>query len=180
VGTTSRQDGYWGDAQIRIPLPRAFEQTAAGLRAVGLGSRVDDHAHSMNRAAERAASEATPVVVRAITQMTFADARSILRGDERAATRNFESRTRLELGQRFAPIVDTSMQQVGLARLYEGVVRRAAQLPLVPVPTLDLGEYVTDQALTGLFTVLAREETRIRRDPAARTTELLRTVFGAR
>ena len=180
VAATSRRDGYWSDAQIRIPLPAAFERTAAGLRSVGFGSMVDDFELTLNRAAERAASEATPVFVRAITTMTFADARAILGGNERAATSYFESRTRRELGQRFAPIVEASMQEVGLVRLYDDVVRRVSQLPLIPKPTLDLDEYVTDEALSGLFTVLAREEARIRRDPAARTTELLRTVFGAR
>jgi hypothetical protein len=180
VASTARRDGYWGDAQLRIPLPVAFDRTAAGLRSVGLGSLVDDFELTMNRAAERAAAEATPVFVRAITQITFADARSILGGDERAATRYFESRTRPELGQRFAPIIQASMQEVGLVRLYDGLVKRIAQLPLVPAPSLDLEAYVTDKALAGLFTVLAREEAKIRRDPAARTTELLRTVFGAR
>jgi hypothetical protein len=178
VASTSRENGYFGNPLIRLPLPDELEKAGDALRAVGFGGQVDQLELSMNRAAERAASEATPVFVDAIRQMTFADARSILTGGERAATDYFESHTRTELGNRFSPIVDRGMQEVGLVRLYDGVVSRIEMLPLVPRPELDLRSYVTERALDGLFAVLAQEEGRIREDPAARTTELLRTVFG--
>jgi len=179
VSATSRRDGYLGNGLIRIPLPEELEATTDALRTIGFGARVDELEVAMNRAAERAAGEATPVFVSAIRQMSIQDARGILNGGERAATDFFEKRTTAELTTRFRPIVQDGMEQVGLARLYKDLMARVALLPLVPKPTLDLDGYVTEHALSGLFTVLGQEEARIREDPAARTTELLRTVFGA-
>ncbi len=178
VAATSREDGFFGNPRIRIPLPDDFERAASGLRAVGLGRQVDELELTMNRAAERAGRDATPVFVTAIRQMSFADARAILSGGERAATRYFEARTHAELTTRFAPIVEQSMHQVGLLRLYDDVVALADALPLLALPSVDLEGYVTARALDGLFTVLGDEEARIREDPAARTTALLRRVFG--
>ena len=180
VATTSRTDGFFGNSLIRIALPDELRTAARGLRAVGLGGQVDELELSMNRAAERAAGEATPVFVDAIAGLSITDAYAILRGNERAATDYFEAQTREPLAQRFAPIVDASMQQVGLVQLYDRVVGQIAALPLVSAPAVDLREYVTDRALAGLFSVLAQEERRIREDPAARSTALLRQVFGRR
>jgi hypothetical protein len=178
VARTSRVDGFFRNSLIRIPLPDELETAGRGLRAVGLGGQVDELELSMNRAAERAAAEATPVFVDAITSLSITDAYAILRGSERAATDYFEAETREPLALRFAPIVDASMRQVGLAQLYDQVVGQIAALPLVSAPSLDLRAYVTDRALAGLFSVLAQEERRIREDPAARSTALLRQVFG--
>ena len=179
VQSTSREDGFLGNGLIRIALPEQLESTAKGLRAVGFGSQVDELEVSMNRAAERAAGEAAAVFIDAIRQMSFADVRSIWQGPDDAATAYFRAKTSDDLRIRFGPIVDESMQQVGLARLYDDLLAKLARLPLVPQPDLDLGEYVTDRALAGLFTVLEQEEAKIRTDPAARTTALLRTVFGS-
>ncbi len=178
VATTSRANGFFGNSLIRIALPDELQTAARGLRAVGLGGQIDELELAMNRAAERAAGEATPVFLDAIAGLSIADAYAILRGNDRAATDYFESETREALAQRFAPIVDDSMRQVGLVQLYDRVVGQIAALPLVSAPALDLRAYVTDGALAGLFTVLAQEERRIRRNPAARSTELLRRVFG--
>lgn len=178
VAATSRENGFFGNARIKIPLPDEFERAASGLRTVGLGRKVDELELTMNRAAERAAREATPVFVNAIRQMSFADARAILSGGERAATRYFEARTHAELTTRFAPIVEQSMHQVGLVRLYDDMIVLVDALPLVASPGIDLEDYVTARALDGLFTVLGDEEARIREDPAARSTALLRRVFG--
>jgi hypothetical protein len=179
VQSTSREDGFLGNDLIRIALPEQLERTADGLRTVGFGRQVDELEVAMNRAAERAAGEAAAVFLDAIRQMTFADARSIWQGPDDAATAYFRSRTSAALGARFRPIVDESMQKVGLARLYDELLATLARLPLVPRPDLDLRKYVTDRTLAGIFTVLEQEEARIRTDPAARTTQLLRTVFGS-
>lgn len=179
VTSTSALDGYLGNALIRIAMPEELDATARGLRSVGLGAQVDELEVAMNRAAEQAAGEATGIFVDAITAMSFADARAILSGPDDAATRYFEQKTSDTLRARFAPIVDASMQKVGLARLYEDLIGRVRRLPLVPTPDLDLDAYVTDRALSGLFTVLGEEEARIREDPAARSTELLRRVFSS-
>ena len=150
------------------------------MRKVGLGAQVDELELAMNRAAERAAIEAAPVFVRAIQEIRFDDARAILGGGARAATDYFQRRTSQELERRFQPIVRVSMEQVGLVRLYEGLIGRLNAFPMIPKPRMSLDEYVTERSLAGLFTVLAQEEARIRSDPAARTTQLLRTVFGSR
>jgi hypothetical protein len=178
VSDTSRENGFLGNDLIRIPVPEELDAMTRGLRAIGLGGQVDELEVAMNRAAERAAAEATPVFVDAIKQMSFSDARAILEGDDHAATDYFQARTSTELDARFRPIVRQGMEEVGLVQLYEGLLGRIGSLPLVPTPGLDLDEYVTGRALDGLFTVLAQEEARIREDPAARSTELLRKVFG--
>jgi hypothetical protein len=179
VGRTSGLDGFYGNSLIRIGLPDELDSLAKGLRTIGLGSQVDELELSMNRAAERAAGEATQSFWNAIRQMSFADARAILQGSETAATEYFESRTRPELRERFAPIVSEKMDEVGLARLYDGLVARYTALPLTSEPPVDLRSYVTEGALDGLFQVLGEEERKIRSDPAARSTELLRRVFGS-
>jgi hypothetical protein len=149
------------------------------LRTLGLGSLVDDFESKMNLAAEQAAAQATPVFVGAIRQMTFADAKNILSGKETAATDYFREKTSAQLRDLYKPIVATYTAQSGAARAYKALVERYNQIPLVPKPqSASLDDYVTDKAIGGLFSVLANEEAKIRKDPAARTTQLLRTVFG--
>jgi hypothetical protein len=177
VGQTSQQDGFLRNPSIRIGLPDSLQTMAAGLRAVGLGERIDELEVAMNRAAEQASAEATEVFWQGIRQMSFADARSILAGGDTAATEYFERTTREPLRERFEPIVAERMRSVGLVRLYGDLVARYAALPFTDKPTLNLERYVTDGALDGLFRVLGEEERRIREDPAARTTTLLKEVF---
>jgi len=177
VSRTSRQNGFLGNPGIRIGLPDSLQTMATGLRAVGLGGKVDELEVAMNRAAEQASAEATDVFWQGIRQMSFADARAILKGGDTAATAYFERTTREPLRQRFEPIVAERMRSVGLVRIYDDLVSRYAALPFTAKPTLDLEGYVTDGALDGLFEVLGEEERRIREDPAARTTALLKEVF---
>ena len=148
------------------------------LRRLGLGRQVDELEVAMNRAAEEAAGEAREVLVRAVTSLTFDDAMRILDGGSTAATDFLRARTGEEIRSRFHPIVVAKMDQVGLSRLYRQLAAEYNRLPLVSRPAVDLDDYVTDEALDGLFTVLGEEEKRIREDPLARTTELLRRVFG--
>ena len=179
VATTSSPDGYLGNALIRIALPEQFDTAASTLRSAGLGSYVDDLETGMNRAAELAAAEATDVFWTAIKQMTLADGFAILNGADTAATDYFHGKTSASLRSRFEPIVAGSMQEVGVARLYDQAIDMYNRIPLVEKPEMvDLQDYVTDRALSGLFTVLGQEEQKIRRDPVARTTELLQRVFG--
>jgi hypothetical protein len=176
---TSRAGGFLENDLIRIPLPDQLDPVASTLRQVGLGSYVDELETAMNRAAEKAAGEAAQVFWNAVTTMTIADAFTILEGHETAATEYFRSRTEGDLRRRFQPIVSASTEEVGLGRLYGDLARRYEAIPLTGKPELvDLDTYVTDRALDGLFTVLAQEEQTIREDPVARTTELLRRVFG--
>ena len=176
---TSRLDGYLGNRLIRITIPQQLESVASTLRQVGLGSRVDELEIGMNRAAELAAAEARDVFWDAIAGMTVSDAFGILEGGDTAATEYFRERTRDRLYGRFHPIVQGKMDEVGLSRIYSSVADTYNDLPIGGTsPLVDLDEYVTERALSGLFTVLAEEERKIRRDPLARTTDLLRRVFG--
>jgi hypothetical protein len=180
VTTTSKIDGFLGNALIRIALPEQFDTVAKTLRSVGLGKQVDDLEVAMNRAAERAAGEAREVFWNAVSQITIEDAFGILNGADDAATKYFRSHTEASLHERFKPIVEEKMSEVGLYKIYNELTDYYNKLPLVTTPALDLDEYVTEHALDGLFTVLGQEEKRIREDPLARTTELLRRVFGSR
>ena len=178
---TGRVDGFLGNALIRIALPEGYQAMANGLRRVGLGSRVDELEVAMNRAAEQSAGEARDVLWDAIQSMTIADGFHILQGGDTAATEYFRGRTSATLKQRFQPVVQAKMEQVGLYRLHKDFSDAYLSLPFSrPEQVVNLDEYVADRALQGLFTVLGQEEQRIRRDPAARTTELLKQVFGAR
>ena len=179
VLSTSKLDGYLGNQLIRIAIPAQMESMASTLRQVGLGSQVDELEVGMNRAAERAAAEARDVFWNAITSMTVSDAFGILNGGNTAATEYFHDRTYAALQTRFHPIVQQKIEEVGLSRIYSRIADAYNSIPLAGKSRLvDLDEYVTDRALAGLFTVLATEEQKIRQDPLARTTDLLRRVFG--
>jgi len=178
VGATSQPGGFLDDARIRIGLPGALGQMTSGLRAIGMGAQVDELEVAMNRAAEKAAGEATPVFVDAIGQMSFQDASGIVTGGDTAATEYFQKTTSDPLRERFRPIVDQAMQSVGLAQQYEQLVGRYNAIPFVLAPDFDLAGYVTEKTLSGLFTVVGEEEKKIRTNPAARATDLLKQVFG--
>ncbi|MCX5801034.1 MAG: DUF4197 domain-containing protein [Candidatus Eisenbacteria bacterium] len=180
VLSTSKVDGYLGNALIRIAIPTQMQSVTLALRTAGLGSLVDELEVGMNRAAELAAGEARDIFWNAITGMTVSDAFGILNGGDNAATEYFHDRTYAALRTRFHPIIQQKIEEVGLSRVYSRIADAYNSLPLAGTPRLvDLDEYVTDEALTGLFTVLATEEQKIRQDPLARTTDLLRKVFGS-
>jgi len=180
VSVTSRPGGYLNNAGIRIPMPEKLQGMASALRKVGLGAKVDSFENKMNEAAELAAKEAGPVLVDAIRKMTIADAKNILSGTDTAATDYFRQATGETLKRRYQPLVTAQMNQLGAVRMYRDLETRYNSLPLVPKTSMSVEDYVTEEALDGLFSVLASEEQKIRADPAARTTELLRQVFGRR
>jgi hypothetical protein len=174
---TSAVDGFYGNTLIRIGMPEQYDDVADAIRKIGLGSHVDDFEVSMNRAAEKASAEAVEVFWDAITTMSISDAFGILNGDEDAATEYFRTRTSGELESRFQPIVVTKMKEVGVYRLYDDLTGYYNLLPVAKPEAVDLDEFITDKTVDGIFIMLAKEEKRIRDDPAARTTELLRKVF---
>ena len=178
VTATSQSGGFLDNQKIRIGLPGSLSKMTKGLRAIGLGKQVDELEVSMNRAAEKAAGEATPVFVDAIKKMTFQDASGIVTGGDTAATDYFEKTTSKPLSERFRPIVDQAMQNIGLKKQYDQLVGRYTSLPLASAPKFDLTSYVTDKTLSGLFTVVGEQEKQIRTNPAARATDLLKQVFG--
>lgn len=179
VSTLSSVDGFLGNALLRIAIPDEFQRAAGTLRTVGLGSQVDTFEVAMNRSAERACGEARQVFWDQIKAMSIADAFGILRGPDDAATSYFRERTESTLRARFTPIVQEKMGEVGLYNIYNNLADAYDALPLTTRPALDLDAYITDKALGGLFTTLAGEEMKIREDSVARTTDLLKRVFGS-
>lgn len=178
VKLVSKMDGYYGNPQIKIPLPGSVKKFEKVLRAVGYGSKVDAFELSMNRAAEKAAPEAKALFMDSIKQMSFQDARKILNGRDNEATLYFEDKTRHKLTEIFQPIVHSSMSQVGVTRQYQALDAKVRSIPFTDPLSFDLDQYVTDGALDGLFLMLAEEERKIRQDPGARVTDLLKEVFG--
>ncbi len=183
VKEVARTDGYFGNQLIRILLPEKVQQVANVLSRIGYQQEVDSFVMSMNRAAEKAAPKAAGFFGDAIRKMSLEDARAILSGDDTAATRYFEKHTRPGLYNAFKPVVVNSMEQVGTARTYKNMIGRYEGNPLASLtgaPDLDLNNYVTNKALDGLFKMVGEEEKKIRSNPAARSTELLRKVFGGK
>ena len=175
---TGKQDGYFGNPLIKILLPDSIQTAEKGLRLAGFGPQVDELVLSMNRAAEKAAPKAKEIFVGAITSMTIDDATKILNGGDTSATDFFKRKTSTSLYKEFRPIVDNTMQQVGTVQKYNEVLGGVNKLPLLKAEKLDVGHYVTDKALDGLFLIVAEEERDIRKNPAARVTDLLKDVFG--
>ena len=178
VHLTGKTDGYFLNQTIKILMPEKLRTLEKGLRAVGYGPKVDEFVLSMNRAAEKAAPFAKQIFWNAIEEMTFEDARQILSGHDTAATDYFKGKTSDRLAVVFKPIVDKAMNEVGVTRQYKRLVGRYETLPFVKKETFDLDQYVVNKALGGLFHVLGEEEKKIRTDPAARVTDLLKEVFG--
>ncbi len=181
VSATSKVDGYFANQAIRILIPDKVRKVADVLGKAGYRKEVDDFVLSMNRAAEKAAPRAEAYFAEAIREMTFEDARKILNGGDTAATEYFRGKTQKKLYDDFRPAVSASMDEVGVTRSYKNMVGRYAALPLVGKPeSVDLDHYVTTKALDGLFYMIGQEEKKIRTDPGARVTELLKAVFGGR
>ncbi|MGB7630930.1 MAG: DUF4197 domain-containing protein [Candidatus Deferrimicrobium sp.] len=180
VSSTSKVDGYFANQAIRILVPEKVRKVADVLGKVGYQKEVDDFVLSMNRAAEKAAPLAKAHFVEAIRAMTFEDALKILGGGDTAATDYFRGKTQKKLYDEFRPVVSSSMDEVGVTRSYKNMVGKYAALTLVggKAESVDLDDHVTTKALDGLFLVLGQEETKIRTDPAARVTDLLKDVFG--
>ena len=172
-----KKDGYFKDPQIKIPLPSEAKKVEDKLRSLGQGKKVDEAIESMNRAAEDAAEGAKDVFVAAIKGMTMADAMSILKGDKDAATKYLNKSTRTELTQKFEPVIKGSLDKVGATKHWKTVFGTYNKLPFVSKVNPDLEKYVTNKALDGLFIQVAKEELKIREDPMARTTDLLKKVF---
>ncbi len=178
VFQTGKRDGFFRNSLIKILMPEKLRPVEKTLRAIGAGNRVDDFVLGMNRAAERAAPQAQSIFLDAIRGMSFRDVYGILRGGDTAATDYFRERTSDRLTSAFRPIVENSMDSVGATRQYKSLIGRYGALPFVNQKSLDIDGYVVNEALDGLFSVVAKEERDIRRNPAKRVTQILRDVFG--
>ena len=172
-------DAFNANPELHIPLPRVLNKVHKTLSRVGLENVMAPLETEMNRAAEAAIPRARPIVLKAIRQLTWQDVQRIYKGPEDAATRYFRKATEADLRQAMRPVVEKSLSRVGAARTYEQTMQRYRQLPFVKDLQTDLAGYVLDHALDGFFLYLAREEAAIRKDPARRTTDLLKKVFGS-
>ncbi len=177
VSSASKLNGYLKNKAIKILLPEKLQKTADTLRKIGFDKQVDEFVESMNRAAEKAAPEAKSIFIDAIKQMTFTDAKKILKGGDTAATDFFRKKTSGRLYKTFKPKVEESMKNVGVTNSYQNMTGKLKNLPLVDIETPDIGDYVTNKSLDGLFYLVEKEEKKIRKNPTARVTELLKKVF---
>jgi RNA binding exosome subunit len=178
VKEVSKIDGYMGNEAIKILMPENIQKVADVLRKVGYQKPVDDFILSMNRAAEKAAPKAAAYFVDSVKGMTIEDAKKILNGSDTAATDFFKSKTYDKLFGDFKPAVSSSMNEVGVTRSYKEMMGKYTSIPFMKAESLDVDNYVTTKALDGLFYMVAREEKKIRTDPGARVTDLLKKVFG--
>lgn len=179
VASLGRENGYFGNPRAKIPLPANLVQLEKTLRRFGQGKAADEFVLSLNRAAEAAAPEAKAIFVQVIRKMTVKDALGIVRGPDDAATRYFREHAEGSLERKFRPIVAAATDKVGVTQRYKRLLRDAGPIaPFLDTQNLDIDDYVTRKALDGLFLIVADEEKRIRQDPVARTTDLLRRVFG--
>ena len=178
VDQLSKPDGFFKDLAIKIPLPKETKKVEAKLRSIGQGKKVDETIESINRAAEDATTASKDIFVEAIKGMSINDAMSILRGDDNAATKFLDKSTRANLISKFEPIVKISLDKVGATKNWNTIFNTYNKLPFVEKVNPDLVEYATAKAIDGLFIQIAKEELKIRQDPAARVTDLLKKVFG--
>jgi len=178
VKITGKTDGYFKNEAIKILMPNNLRSLEQGLRAMGFGPKIDAFILSMNRSAEAAAPAAKKIFTDAILEMTFADARKILSGGETAATDYFKSKTSERLTTAFRPFVEKTMSENGVMKQYKGLTEQYQSIPFAKSESFDVNKYVVEKALDGLFYELAEQEREIRKNPAARTTSLLKEVFG--
>jgi hypothetical protein len=180
IKSAGKANGYFGNQLIKILLPEKLRAIEKPMRFVGLGPQIDQFVLSMNRAAEAAAPLAGGIFLDAVKQMTFDDARRILSGSDTAATDFFKSRTLDKLTAAFRPVVQKTMQDNQVTRQYQSLMAGVGKIPFVKTEFTDIDGYVVSKSLDGLFLLIGQEEKKIRHDPAARVTALLRDVFGSR
>lgn len=175
----SQVDGYFKNEAIKILFPPDVQRVEEKLRQIGLGGEVDKFVMTLNRGAEDAAKEAKPIFISAIRSMTIEDAWGILKGDQDAATQYLKRTTATQLKEKFSPVIQNSLDKVNATKYYGDLVNTYNKIPFTENVNPDLNDYATDKAIDGLFVMVAREEKEIRQDPLARTTDLLKRVFGA-
>jgi hypothetical protein len=178
VKFVSALNGYLGNPEIRIPFPPEAKEVESKLRAIGMGKKVDEFNESMNRAAEQAATEAKMIFIAAIKGLTVKDAINIVKGEKNAATMYLKNTTSPELITAFQPKIKTSLDNVNATKYWGDLITAYNKIPLVKKQNPNLTEYVTGKAIDGLFVMISKEELKIRQNPAARTSELLKKVFG--
>lgn len=178
VTKLTQQDGFYRNELVKIFLPEELQKVDKGLRDIGLGNLADEGIKLLNRAAEDAVSEATPIFIDAVKEITFTDAKNILLGPDNAATQYLSDKTTNALYAKFNPVINNSFAKVGADQIWENLITRYNQIPFTQNVNPDLTDYVTQEALKGVFTMIAVEENNIRDQVSSRTTDLLRRVFA--
>lgn len=178
VSKLTAVDGFYKNEAVKILMPEELQKVDATLRRVGLSSLADEGIKAMNRAAEDAVKEATPIFVSAVKNMSFTDAKNILLGNESAATSYLQNSTTTALYSKFNPVIKTSFEKVGADVIWTQIIKKYNTIPLVRKVNPDLTDYTTNQALAGVFKMIAVEEKDIRTNINARTSPLLKKVFA--
>lgn len=178
VTKLTQEDGFWRNELVRIGLPPELQKVDQTLRDLGMSSLADEGLKVLNRAAEDAVNEATPIFVNAVKEITFTDARNILLGEDTAATSYLAQKTTDPLYTKFSPVITNSLDRVGATQVWTNIINRYNALPMTSKVNPDLADYVTQEALKGVFTMIAVEEKEIRNNFASRTTDLLKRVFA--
>ncbi len=178
VSKLALKDGFYKNQMVKILLPAELQKVDATLRKIGLSKVADEGLKVLNRAAEDAVSEATPIFVSAIKELTITDAKNILLGNKDAATMYLKTKTEAALYQKFNPVIKNSFHKVGADKIWKNIITRYNNIPLTNNVNPDLTDYVTTQALSGVYKMITVEETKIRTNIQSRTSDLLRKVFA--
>ncbi|WP_296384898.1 DUF4197 domain-containing protein [Winogradskyella sp.] len=178
VSKLTQKDGFFKNELVKILLPEELQKVDNALRKIGLSSLADDGLKVLNRAAEDAVKEATPIFVNAVKDITFNDAKNILLGEDNAATSYLTTKTQTELYNKFKPVINNSFSKVGADQIWANLITRYNNLPLTNNVNPDLTDYVTGEALKSVYTMIAVEEKEIRDKVSSRTTDLLKKVFA--
>jgi Protein of unknown function (DUF4197) len=179
VGTLGAADGFFGNKEVKIPLPKSLQKIEKGMKLMGMGKQSDELVLKMNRAAEAAVPEAKALLVGSIKQMTLADAKAILTGPQDAATQYFKKTTSVQMGEKFLPIVTKATENVQLAASYNKYAEMGSKFGVVKKEDANIEKYVTNKALDGLYLMIAKEEAAIRQNPLGQASSLLKKVFGS-
>lgn len=179
VGTLGAADGFFGNKEVKIPLPKSLQKIEKGMKLMGMGKQSDELVLKMNRAAEAAVPEAKALLVGSIKQMTLADAKAILTGSQDAATQYFKKTTSVQMGEKFLPIVQKATENIQLASSYNKYAEMGSKFGVVKKEDANIEQYVTNKALDGVYFMIAKEEAAIRKDPLGQTSNLLKKVFGS-
>lgn len=178
VSKLTQTDGFYKNELVKILLPEDLQKVDKTLRDIGLGNLADEGLKVLNRAAEDAVSEATPIFVNAVKEMSFTDAKDILLGNNNAATTYLETKTNTELYAKFNPVISNSFKKVGADKIWSSIITKYNTIPLTNNINPDLTDYVTEKALSGVYKMIAVEEEDIRTKLSSRTTDVLKKVFA--
>lgn len=176
---TSKLDGYYKNPEIFIPFPKEAIKVKEKVEALGMEKQVDKFVMTMNRAAETASKEATPIFVNAVKEMTIADGFAILKGGDNAATNYLRDKTSAQLKVKFNPVVKSAIEKVHVTKYWNPVINTYNKIPLVEKQNPNLDDYITTKAMDGLFIMIEKEEKKIRNNPVARVSDILKRVFGS-